>query len=61
MPHLHKATGRNLTGQFFNRPITVAPSQQCGNVYDQHDHTKFVFWFLSNIGLFQKISTHGRQ
>ena len=25
------------------------PSQQCGNVCDQHDHTKFVFWFLSNI------------
>ena len=23
--HLHTATGRNLTGQFFNRPITVAP------------------------------------
>ena len=22
--HLHMATGRNLTGQFFNRPITVA-------------------------------------
>ena len=25
------------------------PSQQCGNVCDQHDYTKFVFWFLSNI------------
>ena len=25
------------------------PSQQCGNVCNQHDHTKFVFWFLSNI------------
>ena len=25
------------------------PSQQCGHVCDQHDHTKFVFWFLSNI------------
>ena len=25
------------------------PSQQCGNVCDEHDHTKFVFWFLSNI------------
>ena len=24
------------------------PSQQCGNVCDQHDHTKFVFWF-SNV------------
>ena len=22
--HLHTVTGRNLTGQFFNRPITVA-------------------------------------
>ena len=25
------------------------PSHQCGNVCDVHDHTKFVFWFLSNI------------
>ena len=25
------------------------PSQQCGNVCDEHDHSKFVFWFLSNI------------
>ena len=25
------------------------PSQQCRNVCDQHDQTKFVFWFLSNI------------
>ena len=24
------------------------PSQQCGNVCDQHDHTKFVCWFLSH-------------
>ena len=24
IPHLHKVTGRILTGQFFNRPITVA-------------------------------------
>ena len=24
IPYLHKVTGRNLTGQFFNRPITVA-------------------------------------
>ena len=23
--HLHKVTGRNLTGHFFNRPSTVAP------------------------------------
>ena len=27
----------------------VEPSRQCGNVGDQHDHTKFAFWFLSNI------------
>ena len=25
------------------------PSQPCGNVCDQHDHTNFVSWFLSNI------------
>ena len=27
------------------------PSQQCENVCDQHDHTKFVFvfWFMPNI------------
>ena len=26
--HLHTVTGRNLTGQFFNRPITVALLKQ---------------------------------
>ena len=24
IPHLHKVTGRILTGQLFNRPITIA-------------------------------------
>ena len=32
------------------------PSQQCGNVCDQNDHTKFVFWFLSNISAQQMYS-----
>ena len=27
IPHLHIVTGRILTGQFFNRPITVALSK----------------------------------
>ena len=33
------------------------PSQQCENVCDQHDHTKFVFWFLSNISAQQICSS----
>ena len=29
--------------------LSVIPSQQCENVYDQHDYTRFVFLFLSNV------------
>ena len=38
----------NAGGQKLNH-LTSHLNSVCGNVRDQHDHTKSVFWFLSSI------------